>query len=103
MHIQNIEDAVRELTILIHRKGKESPEVKKFKDEHIKNPVFRKALITQYINQCKNVMGLLRFALDQTLEDEEWIIYLSSELESKLDNYLEISSEGSNADEYSEC
>jgi hypothetical protein len=108
MSLENIEDTVRELTILIHRKGKDSLEAKNFRDTYIKDPLFRKALIQQYITQCKNVMSLLRFALDQTLEEEEWIIYVSLELESILDRYFTTLSTtpvivNDKNDEYSKC
>lgn len=90
MDKESLDEAVRQYTLLIHRYGKNSEQVRSFWDSipDRNRAVFREHLVAQHVEQCKKVMEHLRYSLDQADEKEEYIIFLSNELEEHLNDLL---------------
>ena len=89
---KSVED-VATYTILVRKHGKNSKEVRDFLDQH-NTPEFRSKLVNTHIEQSKKILDLLKFALDQAREDEEWAIYIITELEEVLEKLGKVPKEG---------
>jgi hypothetical protein len=88
MDSKSLDQAVRQYTLLVHRYGKNSEQVRSFWDQIKDKAQFRKHLVRQGVEQCKKVMEHLRYSLDQADESEEYIIFLTNELEEYLNELL---------------
>ncbi len=80
----------------LHQKhGYNSPEVRRFLKQHTTNESFRQLVITRCVGHIRRETELLQMLLDQTLDEEEWIIFLGEEFREVLFNYTSTHTVGS--------
>lgn len=82
---EQVDDLITQYTILIHRHGPESKEVRAFENTNKSNSDFMNKLFIQYSSQVINALTFFKHILNQSDVEEEWLIYLATELENKIE------------------
>ncbi len=73
---------------LSKKHGYNSPETRKFLKENNDNEPFRQLLLARTIGHIRRETEFLQMLLDQTFDDEEWIIFLGEEFREVLQEYV---------------